>query len=64
MTVQNLHQPVLGSELEFLDSFLFQFLFSSKIEFIAEGFELVLELLVLFIERPEFIIVVQMLPCV
>jgi hypothetical protein len=40
MAINQFHHAILGGQLKFLDSFLFQFLSGSKVQFVAKGFQL------------------------
>jgi hypothetical protein len=56
MAVDERHHAVFRGQLEFLNPFGFQFLFGSKVQLMAEGFQLVFELQVFLVELPQFLV--------
>jgi hypothetical protein len=56
MAIEKLHHVIFARQFEFLDPFLFQFLFSRQIELIAKAFELVLQLLMFQVKSLELLV--------
>jgi len=56
MAIEERHQAIFRCQLEFLNPFLFQFLFGIKVQFVAKGFQLVFKFEVLLVERLQFLV--------
>src|SRR5271154_2692141 len=62
IAAEDRHHAIFRRELEFLDALFFYFLFVGQVMFISKGFEFVFELLMLRVEGPQLLVVVQMQP--
>src|SRR5580698_7854042 len=59
---ENRHHAVFRGQLQLLDALFFKFLCVGEVQFISKDFEFLLELLVLRVQRPQLLVVGQMLP--
>src|SRR5277367_2171261 len=59
---ENRHHAVFRGQLQLLDALFFNFLCVGQVEFISKDFEFLLELQVLRVQRPQLLVMGQMLP--